>query len=173
MSDMFENDLTLTGKHATYVKYIVNDAKLYKRYIDVYMNGAVFGLLHNRTAPIDKDSTDRARIYADAFANCRMECVFLYRLVMLLEKRSDLDSPERIDRAFRDDANESEPEKLKENIDLFNSYVRGGIEEMYEEFIDGHGTTPEDYLDRAMEVMEEFHNDLTGKEPDVNLAELM
>ena len=97
----------------------------------------------------------------------------MYRLVMLLEKRSDLDSPERIDRAFRDDANESEPEKLKENIDLFNSYVRGGIEEMYEEFIDGHGTTPEDYLDRAMEVMEEFHNDLTGKEPDVNLAELM
>ena len=62
MSDMFENDLTLTGKHATYVKYLVNDAKLYKRYIDVYMNGAVFGLLHNRTAPIDKDSTDRARI---------------------------------------------------------------------------------------------------------------
>lgn len=173
MSDMFENDLTLTGKHATYVKYLVNDAKLYKRYIDVYMNGAVFGLLHNRTAPIDKDSTDRARIYADAFANCRMECVFLYRLVILLEKNSDLESPKRIDRAFRDDANESEPEKLKENLDLFNSYVRGGIEEMYEELVDEHGTTPEDYLDRAMEVMKEFYDDLTGEEPDVNLEERM
>lgn len=173
MSDMFENDFTLTGKHATYVKYLANDAKLYKRYIDVYMNGAVFGLLHNRTAPIDKDSTDRARIYADAFANCRMECVFLYRLVMLLGQTSNLESPERIDRAFRDDANDSEPEKLKANLDLFNSYVRGGIEEIYEELIDGHGTTPEEYLDRAMEVMEEFRNDLRDKEPEVILEELM
>lgn len=170
---MFENDFTLTGKHATYVKYLAKDAKLYKRYIDVYMNGAVFGLLHNRTAPIDKDSTDRARIYADAFANCRMECVFLYRLVMLLGQTSNLESPERIDRAFRDDANDSEPEKLKANLDLFNSYVRGGIEEIYEELIDGHGTTPEEYLDRAMEVMEEFRNDLRGKEPEVILEKLM
>lgn len=170
---MFENDFTLTGKHATYVKYLATDAKLYKRYIDVYMNGAVFGLLHNRTAPIDKDSTDRARIYADAFANCRMECVFLYRLVMLLGQTSNLESPERIDRAFRDDANDSEPEKLKANLDLFNSYVRGGIEEIYEELIDGHGTTPEEYLDRAMEVMEEFRNDLRGKEPEVILEKLM
>lgn len=173
MSDMFENDYALTGKHATYVKYLVNDAKLYKRYIDVYMNGAVFGLLHNRTAPVDKDSSDRARIYADAFANCRMECVFLYRLVMLLEKSSKLESPERIDRAFRDDANEDDPEKLKQNLELFNSYVRGGIEEIYEEFIDGHGTTPEEYLDRAMEVMEQFRSDLKGEEPAVTPEELI
>lgn len=170
---MFENDYALTGKHATYVKYLVNDAKLYKRYIDVYMNGAVFGLLHNRTAPVDKDSSDRARIYADAFANCRMECVFLYRLVMLLEKSSELESPERIDRAFRDDANEDDPEKLKQNLELFNSYVRGGIEEIYEEFIDGHGTTPEEYLDRAMEVMEQFRSDLKGEDLAVTPEELI
>ncbi len=170
---MFENDLTLTGKHATYVKYLVNDAKLYKRYIDVYMNGAVFGLLHNRTAVVDKGSTDRARIYADAFANCRMQCVFLYRLVMLLEKSSKLEVPERIDRAFRDDANEDDPEKLKQNLEFFNSYVRGGIEEIYEQLIDGHGTTPEEYLDRAMEVMEQFHSDLKGDNPAVSFEELM
>lgn len=173
MSDMFENDYALTGKHATCVKYLVNDAKLYKRYIDVYMNGAVFGLLHNRTAPVDKDSSDRARIYADAFANCRMECVFLYRLVMLLEKSSKLESPERIDRAFRDDANEDDPEKLKQNLELFNSYVRGGIEEIYEEFIDVHGTTPEEYLDRAMEVMEQFRSDLKGEDLAVTPEELI
>lgn len=173
MSDMFENDYALTGKHATYVKSLVNGAKLYKRYIDVYMNGAVFGLLHNRTAPVDKDSSDRARIYADAFANCRMECVFLYRLVILLEKSSKLESPERIDRAFRDDANEDDPEKLKQNLELFNSYVRGGIEEIYEEFIDGHGTTPEEYLDRAMEVMEQFRSDLKGEDLVVTPEELI
>lgn len=159
---MFENDYTLTGKHATYVKYLVRDAKLYERYIDVYMNGAVFGLLHRRVAKKDNVSKDQARIYADAFANSRNDCMFLYRLVMLLESETNLEAPERIDRAFRDDANEKEPEKLEANLALFNAYVRGGIEELYEQLIDGHGSTPEDYLEHAIELMEEFRDDLNG-----------
>jgi hypothetical protein len=170
---MFENDYTLVGKHATYVKYFVNEAKLFERYIDVYMNAALFGLLHNRTAQRDKESTDRARIYADAFANCRSDCVFLYRLVMLLDKTTDLETPERIDRAFRDDANEQEPEKLAANMEVFNAYVRGGIEEMYEQFIDGHGSNPDEYLERAMDVMEEFKDDISGSDFEDRLRSLI
>ena len=170
---MFENDYTLTGKHATYVKYLVRNAKLYERYIDVYMNGAIFGLLHNHVAEKDNASKDQARIYADAFANCRDDCVFLYRLVMLLESTSNLDSAERIDRAFRDDANEREPEKLASNLDLFNAYVRGGIEELYKQFIDGHGSTSEEYLEHAIEVMEEFRDELAGSDFNDKLSELL
>ncbi len=98
---MFENDYTLVGKHATYMKYLVHDAKLYDRYIDVYMNGAVFGLLYNRTASRDNTSQDRARVYDDAYATCREDCSFLYRLVMLLDESSDITAEVRIDRAFR------------------------------------------------------------------------
>ena len=161
---MFDKDYALTGKHSTYVKTLVNEAKLYERYIDVYMNGAVFGLLHNRVAPRDKDSHERANILAEVFAKCRDDCMLLYRLVMLLETETDLETPERIDRAFRDDANEQEPEKLAGNLELFHSYVRGGIEEIYEQFILGKGNTPEEYLRNAIEVMEEFKEGLDGSD---------
>ena len=63
---MFESDYTIYGKHATYIKYLVNDAKAFKRYIDVYMAGAALGALYKRQAE-QTDSTDRARIYSDAF----------------------------------------------------------------------------------------------------------
>ena len=156
---MFERDITLTGKHATYVKYFRDDAKLYARYVDVYMNGAIFGLLHNRRA--EKDSGDAtANILADTLQRERNKCVLLYRLVMLLDETSNLDVQERINRAFRDDADDAAPGKLVANMELFNSYVRGGIEEMYEQFIDGHGVTADEYLDRAMDVMETFKDEL-------------
>jgi len=29
---LFENDMTFTGKHATYMKYLVNEAQLFVRY---------------------------------------------------------------------------------------------------------------------------------------------
>ena len=154
---MFERDITLTGKHATYVKYFKDDAKLYARYIDVYMNGAVFGLLHNRRAEKDSGSVT-ANILADVLQKERSKCVLLYRL----DETSKLDKQGRIDRAFRDDADDATPSKLAANMELFNSYVRGGIEEMYEQFIDGHGTTADDYLKRAMDVMENFKDELDG-----------
>ena len=51
---MFENDYTINGKHATYLKFLAKKnarddqspdnptaARLFERYIDVYMNAAV------------------------------------------------------------------------------------------------------------------------------------
>ena len=49
---LFETDVTLTGKHATYLKYLVNDAKIYDDYIDVYMNAAVLGFLYSKKEDI-------------------------------------------------------------------------------------------------------------------------
>ena len=63
---MFEGDYTINGKHATYIKYLVNDVKAFDRYIDVYMTGAALGALNDKRAKQD-GSTDRARIYSDAF----------------------------------------------------------------------------------------------------------
>ena len=45
---LFENDLTITGKHATYIKFLINDAKLYDDYIDVYIIGDVYDSSFNK-----------------------------------------------------------------------------------------------------------------------------
>lgn len=157
---MFENDVTFNGKHATYMKYLVNEAKIFERYIDVYMNAAIWGLLYGRNSTVDS-SDDRARIYADAFANERSNCIFLYRLVMLLENSKDLSSEARIDRAFRVDTLKDKEEELKMNLLLFHNYIRGGIELLYERFaLDC--ITKSDYLDRTFEVIENFQKEMEG-----------
>ena len=130
---MFENDYTINGKHATYLKFLAKKnarddtdpdnpaaARLFERYIDVYMNAAVWGLLYSRTAKRDTASDDRARVYADAFANERDNCVFLYRMVMLLDKTTELTPEERVDRAFRYDTQPEKAEELKKNTELFH-----------------------------------------------------
>ncbi len=169
---MFENDYTFNGKHATYIKYLVDEAKLFERYIDVLMNGAVFGLLYNRTGSRDRDSQDRARVYADAFANCRDDCMFLYRLAMLLDQSTDLTNEQIVDRAFRDDANGSENEKVKANLELFYSYVLGGIEVLFEVLTDGC-TVEIDYIDKAFDKMKSFREELQGVSLEQKLANLI
>lgn len=171
---MFENDYTINGKHATYLKFLAKKnarddqgpdnltaARLFERYIDVYMNAAVFGLLYNRTAKRDLNSDDRARIYADAFANERENCIFLYRMAMLLDKSTELTPEERVDRAFRYDSQPEKAEEFHQNMELFHDYVRGGIEVMYEQFTDGC-QIQDDYLNKTYEVMTTFKKELEG-----------
>jgi hypothetical protein len=181
---MFENDYTLNGKHATYLKYLANknskddvessgsSAMIFERYIDVYMNSVVWGLLYGRVVKRDTSSEDRARIYADAFANERENCIFLYRMAMLLDKTTELSSTERVDRAFRYDTQVDKAEELKSNLDLFHGYVRGGIELLYEQFTDGC-TTRDDYLNKSYEVLQTFKKEIEGLSFEVELEKLI
>lgn len=175
---MFENDYTINGKHATYLKYIakskdnMNSPYIFERYIDVYMNAAIFGLLYGRTVKKDNKSKDRARIYADAFARERENCTFLYRLVMILDKTVPMSPEERVDRAFRDDADENATDKFNQNMELFNSYVLGGIEVLYEKFMENLITT-DDCITQAYEMMKDFIDEVEGISYEEKLAELM
>ena len=79
---MFEGDYTINGTHATYIKYLVNDVKAFDRYIDVYMAGAALGVLNDKRAK-QGGSTDRARIYSDAFNTEHVKCNELFKVVIL------------------------------------------------------------------------------------------
>ena len=172
---MFEKNYRLVGKHATYAKFLKDDAKLFDTIIGAYINGAVFGILYNRTAPIDKDSTDTANIMSEQFITYQDKCKFVYRLVMLLDEGSHLSSERRIDRAFRDDAEEENPEYeniMKSNMDVFHSYVRGGIEQMYEDFVTGC-TSPDDYVTRMYEQITNFNESLNSSDLNEKIERLI
>ena len=147
-------------------------ARVFERYIDVYMNAAIWGLLYERTAEKDTASDDRARIYADAYANERENCVFLYRMVMLLDKKTELEPSVRVDRAFRYDVQEDKKEAFAQNMELFHSYVRGGIEVMYEQFTDGCSTR-EDYMNKVFEILTTFRDEIAGITYEDELAKLI
>ena len=181
---MFENDYTINGKHATYLKFLAvknakddgpdspSSARIFERYIDVYMNAAVWGLLYSRTAEKDNTSEDRARVYADAFANERENCVFFFFFLVLLDKTTELSPEERVDRAFRYDTLPEKAEEFKQNMELFNAYVRGGIELMYEQFTDGC-TTRDDYLTKTYEIMSTFKKEIEGISYEDELSKLI
>ena len=175
---MFEHDYTINGVHATYLKHLARDKDskdkpyVFDRYIDVYMNAAIWGLLCGRLGVRDTVSKDRARVYADAFATERDDCVLSYRLVMLLDETTHLSPEERVDRAFRDDAEAATSEKMIKNMELFHNYVLGGIELLYERISDGC-TTQVDYIDRLYKLMAVFGEELSDTSYEQRLAKLM
>lgn len=184
---LFETDYTISGSHATRLKFLAKknsgkdnepdnpkSAKIFERYIDVYMNAAVWGIYYRRKAKPEpsNDKSDRARIYAYAFNRNRDDCIFLYRLIMLLDDSENLSTTERVDRAFRYDTLPEKDDELKKNLEIFNDYVRGGIDLMYEKFTVGC-MTREDYLEKTFEVMTDFKKELEGIDYSAELAKLM
>ena len=181
---LFETDYTINGVHAMRLKFLAKRnardveepsnhqaAKIFERYIDVYMNAAVWGIYYRRRAKVEP-SSDRARIYADAFNRERENCVFLYRLVMLLDDSENLLLTERIDRAFRYDTLPDKADAIRKNLEIFHDYVRGGIDLIYEKFTAGC-VTRDDYLAKTFNVMTEFKAELDGINYSVELAKLM
>lgn len=170
---MFDSDYTISGKHAKFLKFLAKKnsdsenaggAKIFERYIDVYMNAAIFGLIYSKTAKRDTESKDRlnsAHILASAFINERENCMFLYRMIMLLDNSRGISTEEKINQAFCCDSQSEQLENFSKNIELFNDYVRGGIEIMYKKFTDGCFNS-EDYFNRVYEVMQSFQMEMEG-----------
>ena len=154
---MFEGDYTINGTHATYIKYLVNDVKAFDRYIDVYMAGAALGVLNDKRAK-QGGSTDRARIYSDAFNTEHVKCNELFKVVILNDTSKSWSEEDRINICFkyRDKMDENaippisehEVEMMKEALDLFN-----GIELLYESFSSSSTVSIDDTVDYAYKAM--------------------
>lgn len=156
---MFEKDFRFVGKHATYVKELVNKTKIFQRNIDVYMLGALIGITYNKKASKDTNSNDDTLIPVSVFINEKPTCTFIYRLVMLLSdiKDEEMNIENRLNRAFRDDVEENNESKMQDNMDLFHSYVLGGVEKIYELYT-SDVTSKDEYLERMIELLEDFQS---------------
>lgn len=169
---MFEDDIRITGKHAIHVKYLAKDINIFDRYIDVYMVGSIFGFLYGKKAEKDTSSEDYANILASTVVSERLRLDFLYRLIMLLDETSEHTPEGRINRAFRETATDRDSVSLAENMKLFNSYVLGGIEFLYEEFTDGCETR-DACIKKIYNVVTDFYNDLHIESLDIQIHEDM
>ena len=179
---MFEGDYTINGKHATYIKYLVNDVKAFDRYIDVYMTGAALGALNDKRAKQD-GSTDRARVYSDAFNTEHVKCNELFKVVILNDTSKPWSEEDRINICFkyRDkmDANaippitEREVKMKKEALDLFNEYVMGGIELLYESFSSSAMVSIDDTVDYAYKAMYDQHILIESRQSGTDVNQLL
>lgn len=136
---MFDTDKRFVGKHAQYIHYLCknkgavnpNGINLFNRVIDLYITAPLIGLIYDRKGVVDRSATGSATIQYKQISDNEYELLYVFQLVMLLADKDKLTDSERLDRAFRDEADEN---KTKQNMELFDSYALGGIEVLYELF---------------------------------------
>lgn len=155
---MFNKEYSFTGIHAGKVKKLTaqfnkeSTAKMFSRNIDVYIIAPLIGFLYGRKADSDKSSSDTTKIFPEQLIKESSNLKYNYQLIMLLDEKNEASFENRLDKAFRyygSDDNVSDKQ-------LFEKYVRGGVDVLYEKLIEEANST-EDYLRNLYDFLEEFH----------------
>ena len=143
---MFDKDMQIRGKYATYWKALTQlpgnavetskNFKIFENYIYVYMVAPIIGLLNGRKGQYDPadDSKDTAGMLAEIQIKNASKLKYIYRLITLVDDSEGLSDEEKINRAFREDSNE---ESVKKGMELYTAYFFGGLEVLYETFVLG------------------------------------
>lgn len=153
---MFDKGLTIHGTHAEKMKSLCsnfdeNGNAFFRRNLDVYMLAPIVGLLYDCKAERDRTSNETANILYDQIAGETDSLQFIYRLIMLSDKKHESNLEERVNKAFRYFGNE---EALPDE-DLYDSYVLGGIDKIYDELMEKTACT-DDFIANMYKFMNDF-----------------
>jgi len=160
---MFDKQYRFKGRHALRVDQLtgvfdeISKAKLIDRNVDVYANAPLIGFLYGRTADLDDTKNPETEqvynqnVMGDRVIYSSEELQFNFRLIMLLDANYEPDVEKRIDKAFKHMGEDPADEER------FDSYVRGGVDVLYEKLIEG-SNDPGDYINRLYEFVEEFND---------------
>lgn len=173
MAEIFRSQVRIYGKHAQYVEALTpgNDSQknaelpeiarnkyLFDTIVDIYILAPLVGYLYQRTS--ERDGSDQASsksIMEGALASHHDKLEFSYELLMILDKKSEPDLNERIRRAFR-----ATDDLVKQGMEIYNGYARGGIEILYEHLIEG-AATPDDLVRNVIDFAEEWNEKFLTK----------
>lgn len=154
---MFNRDYVFKGKHAKYVKRLTDiyneeyKLKVFNTNIEVYLLASIVGVLYKNNTGVDTTDSFNSKIFAQTMMSYSEEIKYNYRIVLLLDNKYEPDKDKRIDKAFR----YMDTEKGKKDYELYDGYVRGGVEVLYEHIIK-NTNNEEEYLDNLIEFINEF-----------------
>lgn len=161
---MFDKDMQIHGKYATYWKALTQlpgnavetskNFKVFENYIYVYMVAPIIGLIHGRKGQYDPEdnSKDTAGMLAEIQIKNTAKLKYIYRLIVLSDDSLGLSDEEKINMAFREDNNE---DSVKRGMDLYTAYFFGGLEILYEEFVQSC-ITDDDYIRKMFDFVSEY-----------------
>lgn len=137
------SEVYITGRFKDYVDKMWTQNQIqesyFRRLVDLYAVAAVVGLKINRRLKSDeKASDDKRTIQLKQLNDTYQTLGPIMKLVLMLDKSRGLSEEERIRSAFRIPETKEEHDA---NMELFNSYARGGIEFLYQQLVI---RTPED-----------------------------
>ena len=160
---MFDKQYRFRGRHALRVDALtsvfdnVSKAKIFERNVDVYTNAPLVGFLYGRKSDLDDTKNPETNqiynqnVMGDRVIYSQEELLFNFRLIMLLDEEYEPNEDKRIDKAFRHTGENSADEER------FDSYVRGGIDVLYEKLIES-ANSPDEYVLRLYDFVEEFYD---------------
>jgi hypothetical protein len=162
---MFDKDMQIHGKYATYWKALsqlpgnANDTskntfKVFENYIYVYMVAPIIGLLNGKKGQYDQNdsSKDTAGMLAEIQIKNAAKLKYIYRLIILMDDSLGLSEEEKINWAFRADNDE---EYVKQGMELYTSYFFGGLDVLYDTFVNSC-ITDDDYIRKMFDFVSEF-----------------
>ncbi len=154
---LFQGQYWFYGTHADRVKKLIAEFdskhKLFSYNHEVYQLAPIVGFLYKRKAEQNKDNGSDTSIFPDQISNYKDVFQFNYQLIMLLDVDNAADFDTRVDKAFRFYGTE----QANHDEDLYESYVRGGVDVLYEKLIEP-SNSPDDYTKNLYEFMEDFES---------------
>ena len=151
--EFFKRDYFIYGEHSRQLTALKNDRaeeedkKLFNRNLDIFLLAPIVGFIYRRKAEKDKNTEPKTTINSSQLINEKERIEYNYQLIMLLDEKNEEDFNKRVDKAFR--------YSDEKDLELFNSYVRGGIEVLYEEIIK-KSPTSENYIENFYKFIDEF-----------------
>lgn len=159
---LFTDQYEFKGKYEEYARALINvvdnqsNVKLFNSAVELYVTSAVVGLSEgNRLKPAN-DSKQGLRIFPDQIKNHRKDCMFVFRLIMLLYDNPELTPRDRINNAFK--YPDMDDQHNVENMKVFEEYMLGGLASLYDSLIGNNNKRYEDYLSSVNSLIKNFNS---------------
>lgn len=127
----------LHGKFADYVDQMWKQnaimESIFRRLVDIYAIAAIVGLNVRRRLPDDFTTESKRTIQLEQIAPEYRRFSTIMQVIQILDESRGMSEEERVREAM--DNSPKNKETYERNMELFNSYARGGIEYMYEELV--------------------------------------
>lgn len=143
------DEMFFVGKHRDYVDKLWTLNKIqesyFRRLVDLYAIAAIVGLKTNRKSAEENDESNIKRtVQMKQLTENYQVLLSIMRMVLIMDNSRGLTFEEKLESAFLIPDN---VETYKSNMELFNSYARGGIEYLYEQLVLRAPDIDDDYTD--------------------------
>lgn len=143
------DEMMFVGKHRDYVDKLWTQNKIqesyFKRLVDLYAIAAIVGLKINRKSAEEYDESGIKRtVQMKQLMENYQVLLPIMRMVLIMDNSRGLSFEEKLENAF---LIPDSFEVYQQNMELFNSYARGGIEYLYEKLVLRVPDVDDDYTD--------------------------
>ena len=166
--DYFKTDpIVLNGRFARYADAMwtqnkIDDKSRFSKLLDLYAVAAIIGFRKGRRLADDKLSPEKRTIQLDQIASNYMRFYTIMQVILLLDDSRGLEPAEKAKMAF--DTNPKSEKVYEDNMELFHSYARGGLEYLYEVLVTRPVIMDDEFEDaRVANIMEFVKNPIDNE----------